>query len=136
MKAHVIENGVVINSIEVESLDFMPGLVEADDMQVGIGWRYDGQNFMPPEPAPTPVPDVISRAQGKSTLIYMNLWSAVLQQVDAIEDATEKELALVALNDTQEWRRDSLFLNRMSNALGLTSEQLDQLFIDAAGVVF
>ena len=43
---------------------------------------------------------------------------------------------MVALNDTQEWRRDSLFLNSMSNALGLTSEQLDQLFIDAAGVVF
>ena len=85
---------------------------------------------------PEPLPDVISRAQGKSTLIHMNLWSAVLQQVDAIEDATEKELALVALNDTQEWRRDSLFLNSMSNALGLTSEQLDQLFIDAAGVVF
>jgi hypothetical protein len=49
MKAHIIENGVVVNTIEVESLDFMPGLVEAT--VGGPGWLYDGANFSaPPEP--------------------------------------------------------------------------------------
>ena len=49
MKAHVIENGVVINTIEVDSLDFMPNLVEATEG--GIGWVYaDGVFTNPNEP--------------------------------------------------------------------------------------
>lgn len=48
MKAHVIENGVVVNTIEVDSLDFMPNLVEATEGS--IGWLYDGQTFTNPNP--------------------------------------------------------------------------------------
>jgi homogentisate 1,2-dioxygenase len=46
MKAHVIENGVVINTIEVESLEFLPNLVEATEG--GIGWSYDNGVFTAP----------------------------------------------------------------------------------------
>ena len=49
MRAHIIENSTVVNTIEVESLDFMPGLVEATEG--AIGWSYDGEKFTPP-PAP------------------------------------------------------------------------------------
>lgn len=49
MRAHITENGIVVNTIEVESLDFMPGLVEATEG--AIGWSYDGEKFTPP-PAP------------------------------------------------------------------------------------
>ena len=45
MRAHIIENGIVVNSIEVESLDFMPGLVVATEG--AIGWSYDGHAFTP-----------------------------------------------------------------------------------------
>ena len=44
MKAHVIEDGVVTNTIEVESLDFMPGLVDAS-LGGKMGDRYDGFVF-------------------------------------------------------------------------------------------
>lgn len=135
MRAHIIENGTIVNTIEVESLDFLPGLVAAVGEE-GIGWGYDGQTFTPP-PAPAPtVPQSVSRAQGKAALIGAGLWSAVLAYVAAIADPTDKALAEVALGDTQEWRRDSLFLNSAASALGLTSAQLDQLFVDASGVVF
>tara|TARA_E500000318_G_C3430179_1_gene160772 strand:+ start:237 stop:596 length:360 start_codon:yes stop_codon:yes gene_type:complete len=50
MQAHVIENGVVVNTIEVESLTFMPNLVEATEG--GIGWLYDDGVFTNPN-APT-----------------------------------------------------------------------------------
>lgn len=55
MRAHVIESGVVVNTIEVDSIDFMPGLVEATDGH--IGWLFDGQTFTNPTPPvvePTP----------------------------------------------------------------------------------
>lgn len=58
MRAHVIENGVVVNTIEVDSLDFMPNLVEATEGS--IGWLYDGQTFTNPKPPmvvePPPAP--------------------------------------------------------------------------------
>ena len=48
MRAHLIENGTVINTIEVESLDFMPNLVEAT--HGSIGWRYENGEILPPLP--------------------------------------------------------------------------------------
>ena len=57
MKAHMIEDGVVINTIEVESLDFMSGLVEATEG--GVGWLYDGSKFTSPNL------DAITAEQGR-----------------------------------------------------------------------
>lgn len=59
MRAHVIINGKVSNTIVVDSLDFMPGLVEATSGS--IGWDYTNGQFVdnrpaPPEPEPTPEP--------------------------------------------------------------------------------
>ncbi|MCL4555754.1 MAG: hypothetical protein M1572_02545 [Gammaproteobacteria bacterium] len=53
MRAHIIENGIVSNTIEVETLDFLPNLVEATEG--GIGWSYvDGKLLPPPELIKTP----------------------------------------------------------------------------------
>ena len=48
MKAHIIENGVVVNAIVVDSLDFMPGLIEATEG--GIGWSYINGSFVDNRP--------------------------------------------------------------------------------------
>lgn len=50
MKAHVIQDGKVVNTIEVDSLDFMPGLVEATEG--GIGWSYIDGKFVDTRPKP------------------------------------------------------------------------------------
>lgn len=48
MKAHVIENNVIINTIIVDSLDFMPGLISAEHGG-NIGDEYcDGQFIAKP----------------------------------------------------------------------------------------
>lgn len=49
MRAHVIENGVVTNTVEVASLTAMPNLVEATEG--GIGWTYANGVFTPPAPS-------------------------------------------------------------------------------------
>ncbi len=49
MRAHIIEGGKVANTIEVESLDFMPGLVDAE-LGGEIGDLFDGSVFSKPEP--------------------------------------------------------------------------------------
>lgn len=47
MRAHVVENGVITNTIEVESLSVLPGLVAAQGNE-GIGWMVAGEGFVPP----------------------------------------------------------------------------------------
>lgn len=78
MKAHVIADGKIINTIEVESLDFMPGLVEAT---IGdIGWDYiDGQFIdnrpVASEPTSTPTKEEL-----------MIELAALTTKIQAIED--------------------------------------------------
>lgn len=81
------------------------------------------------------VPTVVSRAQGKAALIQAGLWQQVLDYVAAITDPTQKALADVALNDTTEWRRDSPFLATVAAGIGLSDQQLDDLFVAAAKIV-
>jgi hypothetical protein len=49
MRAHQIENGIVTNTIEVESLDFLPNLVNGENGGA-IGDRYENGEFIKPEP--------------------------------------------------------------------------------------
>lgn len=81
-----------------------------------------------------PVPQTVKRSQGKAALIVAGLWDDVLAFVAAISDPTERALAEVALHDTQEWRRDSPFLQRAAEALGMDAEDLDALFLTAEGI--
>ena len=104
--------------------------------QAFIDAHFPGAELLPePEPVQEPViPQSVSRAQGKLALIGAGLWPAAIAFVNGITDPAQKAYAEVALNDTQEWRRDSPFLASAANALGLSEEQLDTLFITAGGL--
>ena len=65
MKAHIIESGVVINTIVVDSLDFIAGLVEAP-AGTGIGWSYVNNQFVDNRPQPEVV---VPPAPTKETLL-------------------------------------------------------------------
>ena len=59
MRAHVITDGKVTNTIIVDSLDFMPGLVEAT--AGSIGWDYVDGQFVDNRPTPpeiVPMPEL------------------------------------------------------------------------------
>jgi hypothetical protein len=60
MKAHIIEDGKVINTIEVDLLDFIPGLVEAT--VGGIGWDYIDGAFVAPYVAPVEISYQVKRS--------------------------------------------------------------------------
>lgn len=133
-----IENGIVAEIIDVNPQGrFHPSLVWVEcDEAIQPGWLYDGEKFAPPVPVEPEayVPQQVTRAQGKAALITSGLWSDVESYVDSITDPTEKALALVALNDTTHWQRSSPFLNSAAAALGLSDEDLDNLFIQASEI--
>lgn len=95
-------------------------------------WRPVIAAMQPAQPAP--VPQVITRAQGKAALIAAGRWEAVLDYVAGIGDPTKKALAEVALHDTLDWRRDSPFLQQAAQALGLDDKALDELFRKAKAI--
>lgn len=105
-----------------------------DAQTQGCFWRDSAWVVEDVVPEPTPVPEMVSRAQGKAALIQADLWAGVLSFVESIADPKTKALAEVALNDTTDWRRDSPFLNEAAAALGLLPGDLDGLFIVAAGI--
>lgn len=82
------------------------------------------------------VPAEISRAQGKAILGLRGLTTAVEAYIAAITDPVEAMFANLAWNDTTTWSRfDSPFLQAASIALGLSDEDLDEMFIEASKIV-
>lgn len=111
----------------------------------GLGWRavasendvMEGEYFSHQQPEfdfHEAVPIQVTRAQGKAALIRSGLWQGVRDFVEAIADEAEKAVAEVALNDTTHWQRTSPFLNSAAQSLGLTDQQLDDLFIQASKI--
>lgn len=130
MKAHVIDSdGTVINTILVSDLNFIPNLIDA---RLGgkIGDRWTGVEFVIVQPA-TPVPQVITKRQGKIILSRYNLLDTVLAALAAMEGQEGVE-ARIDFEDATEWRRDWPILLSLSQSLGLSTSQIDQMFIEGA----
>lgn len=83
MRAHVIEDGVVVNTIEVDSLDFMPNLIEATEG--GIDWSYSGGLFTAPEETVSEEELSVSARNRRDVLLRDSDWSVL---TDAPTDKT------------------------------------------------
>jgi hypothetical protein len=102
---------------------------EQDDAPYVIYTRKSDEQIA--EMEKEPVPQQITRAQGKVVLLQMGVWPQVVGFVNSIEDPMQKAIAEVAVYETLHWQRDSQFLNTAAAALGITDEQMDELFIQA-----
>lgn len=80
------------------------------------------------------VPQVVTRRQARQALLLAGLLDSVPATIAAIADPIERGLAEIDWADAQEFRRDWPTLLNMAAALGLTSDQIDQIFITAAGL--
>lgn len=83
MRAHVVEDGVVVNTIEVDSLDFMPNLIEATEG--GIGWSYSSGLFTAPEQAVSEEDLAVSARNRRDMLLRESDWAVL---TDAPTDKT------------------------------------------------
>lgn len=127
MRYAIIEGGIVANVIEAEPGFILPGAVLVASDVAGPGWTYDGLAFYPPVPPPAPVPVSVSPLQARRALRSVGLLDTVNDIVATADDDTRD-----AWEYTVEIRRDSPILSALAGQLGMTDEQIDDLFRDAA----
>lgn len=89
MKAHVIENGVVTNTVVVDSLDAMPNLVEATEGT--IGWTYSDGVFSPPADTRSEEEKATEARQWRDMLLNKTDWRASSDLTLSTEWATYRQ---------------------------------------------
>ena len=134
MRHAIIADGVVTN-IAVADADFAAeqGWVAIpDDLPVAAGWTYSEGSFYAPLPAPVPVPEVVSMRQARLALHATGLLDDVEAAIITMDEPS-RTTAQIAWEYSTEVRRDDLLVTQLAGALGLSDEQVDELFRQAAG---
>lgn len=75
------------------------------------------------------VPTSVTLYQGRAALINAGLFDQVKAAVDA---GGQNSLAFQAFEYANHWYRDSAFIAQLAAGLGLTEQQIDELFISAS----
>ena len=92
MNAHQLgADGVIINTIVVESLDFMPNLISGETG--GIGWLWDGETLTPP-PVTKKTADKLQEQvrEQRNSLLTASDWTQVVDStVDKAAWATYRQ---------------------------------------------
>lgn len=129
MRAHQLDaNGVIVNTIEVDSLAILPRLVDAA-IGGNIGDSVVGGHLVPKQTPVQPVPVAVEPLQGLLALDKAGMSAAY----DTWANNPARTFAERAFIDkAQTWRRDNAVLQGACTALGITSGQLDDLFRLAA----
>jgi hypothetical protein len=127
MRAAIIENGTVANIILVDSLD---GQIDGANANIGDTW--DGATFTTPAPAVT-VPPAVTMRQARLALLGAGMLSTVNTAIAGMQGA-QGEAARIEWEYARDVLRDSALIGGLMPALGMTSEQIDALFIAAASL--
>ncbi len=136
MRAALIRDGIVENII-IAGEGFDPGdgllVVPVGDEPVEIGANYDGQVFTNPMPPPAPVPEAVTARQARLALLgagKLAMVEGALAQIPGVQG----EAARIEWEYATDIRRDSPLIGALAPMLGLTSEQVDDLFRAAEGL--
>ena len=125
----IIENGKVKNVVVAdESLAQANGWVNGTNANIGDEW--DGATFTPTDPV-IPVPDSVSTFQAKAALLDAGL----LDDFQAlIDDAGTSAVLKLAWTCAPVFLRNSPAIVSMTALAGLTSGEVDDLFIAASNI--
>ena len=116
---HVVDGATVIEAGALP-YDYAPGK---------YSW-LSGFELIPMPPAQMVVPYEITAFQAKAALLNAGLLAGVTTYM-----TTAPAFDQLAWASSTTFQRDSITLNRAAAALGMTSNQVDQLFIEAARIV-
>lgn len=136
MRAHVIKDGIVVNTIVVDSLDDTPP-IDADEIVEattgGIGWRYKNGTFEDPTPSQSKNSILaklhesvgLTRSKFKMALLDMGELDNVKSYMNS--DSVDERVRIL-WEDSLYFKRNDPALLKLAKDLGYSDELLDQLF--------
>lgn len=104
--------------------------IEAPE-DVEVGWLWDGETLTPPPPAPPVVPAAVTMRQARLALLGAGLLDDVDTAIASIPDETTRRAAQIEWEFSNEVQRNNSFTALLGAGLGLSSAQMDALFIQA-----
>lgn len=103
MRAHIIKYGKVVNTIVVDSLDIIPGLIDATNGGK-IGDLWDGQTFTtPPKTSEQIAEEARIAAKTQDFLDNIPSWAGVSTAVDNIANLADAKVFIKKLARIVYW---------------------------------
>ena len=139
MKTHIVIDGAVTNTIVAtvaEAQAAYPQAICIDGNTGGIGWTWDGVNLTAPDepPSAAATPQSVTPRQARLALLQAGLLDDIEAAIEAIADVDTRRVAQIEWQTAQQIERDWPLLVQVAAAAGLTPEQIDELFVTAAGL--
>lgn len=130
----IIENGIVGNIViaDAEFAQEQGWLAAPDDVE--IGWTYDGNDFAAPVVSPEEIRAAIrpvTMRQARLALLAAGVLGDVAPALAALP-SPHRDAAEIEWEYASEVRRDAPLIAALGSALGLTEDQIDDLFEAAA----
>lgn len=132
MRAHQINGaGLILRTVIVNTLDDMPGLIDAS-IGGGVGDSVIA-GVLVPAPVVVPVPAAVTMRQARLVMHSAGLLGPVSAAIAAMPEPA-KTAATIEWEYSNELQRDHALVTALGAALGLTSSQVDDLFRAAAAL--
>lgn len=131
MRYAVVNDGIVSNVIlwDGESPIDENLVLIPSDQPFEIGWKYDGENFTPPEEIPI-VPDEVSSRQFETQLYRSGILTMVEQWINNHPNPEIK----ISYQKSRSFLRADPMMQAGFNDLGFNEEMINQFFIDASKI--
>jgi len=130
----MVRGGIVLSHFTTDKTpadfpDIAPFLFEAPE-DVRDGMHFDGEAFTDP---PAVVPQTVTMRQARLALLGAGYLDAVEAAINGMP-SPQKEAARIAWDFSSEVQRNFGLVASLGPALGLSSAQIDALFISASGL--